>query len=136
MQDVVRQGGRDLMVMKKSIFLCFVLIWLGSSAFSAEKLRLQCEVLEVSKGLKSNSVKLNGIGYILLHHANVADRENLSKWLKAHSGTEVIFVVRHRENRGILSRLDHCFGRGLLIYTGEMEVKKRDIIEVILSPLP
>jgi hypothetical protein len=45
-------------------------------------------------------------------------------------------MVNHREYKGILNRMAQCFGRGLLIHAGETEVKKRDIIEVILSPFP
>jgi len=32
--------------------------------------------------------------------------------------------------------LAYCFGRGLLIYVGDVRPGKRDIIEVILSPPP
>ncbi len=125
------------MAMKRWICLCFaLLLWIASPAFSSEKIKLKCEVLEVSDALKSASTKLNGIRYILLHHANAEDRGKLSKWLKAHSGTEVTFIINHREYEGILNRLAHCFGRGLLIYTDDIRPNKRDIIEVILSPFP
>ena len=73
---------------------------------------------------------------MLVHHAHAEDREMLSKWLKAHSGTEVTFIVNQKEHRGILFRLAHCFGRGLLIYVGDVRPEKRDIIQVILSPPP
>ncbi len=125
-----------MMAMRRWIFFCFTLLWLASPAFSSERMKLQCEVLEVSKAFKSASDQLSAIRYILLHHANAADREKLSKWLKAHSGTEVTFIVKNREYQGILNRLAHCFGRGLLIYTDDIKPKKRAIIEVILSPFP
>ncbi len=124
------------MAMKRWIFLCIAFLWAASPAFSSEKIKLKCEVLEVSTSFKSDSSRLNGIRYILLHHANAEDREKLSKWLKAHSGTEVIFIVNNREYKGILSRLAHCFGRGLLIYSDDVKLNKRDIIDVILSPFP
>ena len=92
--------------------------------------------MESSGALKSSVGKLNGVRYILLHHANSADRETLSKWLKAHSGTEVKFTFQHKEYKGILCRLAHCFGRGLLIYTADVRPVKRDIIDVFLPRFP
>lgn len=97
---------------------------------------MPCEVMEVSEPFKCSSDQLSEIRYILLHHAYNADREILSRWLKAYSGTEVTFIVNHKKYTGILCRLAHCFGRGLLVYTGEVRPEKRDIIEVILSPPP
>jgi len=111
-------------------------LWAASPGFPLEKIKIPCEVLEVSKSFDSSSSQLNGICYILLHHAISADRETLSGWLKAYSGTEVKFIVNHKEYKGILCRLAHCFGRGLLIYVGDVRPEKRDIIEVILSPPP
>jgi len=92
--------------------------------------------MESSDALKSSSANLNGVRYILLHHANSADRETLSKWLKAYSGTEVKFMFEGKEYKGILCRLAHCFGRGLLIYTADVKPVKRDIIDVILPRTP
>lgn len=92
--------------------------------------------MEVSKPFDFSSSQLNGIRYILLHHAIDADRETLSRWLKTYSGTEVTFIVNDKEYRGVLCRLAHCFGRGLLIYAGDVSPEKRDIIEVILSSPP
>lgn len=92
--------------------------------------------MESSEALKNSMGKLNGVRYVLLHHANAADRDTLSKWLKARSGTEVKFAFDRKGYKGILCRLAHCFGRGLLIYTGDARPMKRDIIDVIfpLSP--
>jgi len=124
------------MVRKSLICLCLSLLWVTPAAFPLEKITIPCEVMEVSKSFESSSSKLNGVRYILLHHAHSEDRETLSKWLKAHGGTEVTFIVNQKEYRGILFRLAHCFGRGLLIYVGDVRPEKRDIIEVILFPPP
>jgi len=107
-----------------------------SSAFCQDKIKLPCEVMESSDFLKSSVGKLNGVRYILLHHANSADRETLSKWLKVYSGTEVRFIFEGKEYKGILCRLAHCFGRGLLIYTDDVRPAKRNIIDVILPLSP
>lgn len=124
------------MVRKSVICLCLSLLWIASPAFPLEKIKLPCEVMEVSELFDSSSSQLSGIRYILLHHAIDADRETLSRWLKAYGGTEVTFIINHKEYRGILCRLAHCFGRGLLFYTGDARPEKRDVIEVILSPPP
>jgi len=111
-------------------------LWVASPALALEKITIPCEVMEVSKPFESSSSKLNGVRYILLHQAHSEDREILSKWLKAHSGTEVTFIVNQKAYKGILFRLAYCFGRGMLIYADDVRPEKRDIIEVILSPPP
>ena len=121
---------------KGLILLCFSLFLIASPAFSSEKIEIPCEVMEVSSSFTSSHPQLNAIRYILLHHANAADRERLSRWLKAHSGTEVTFIVDNREYKGVLFRLSHCFGRGLLIYMGDARPEKRDIIAVLLPLSP
>jgi len=117
-------------------FLSFLLLLTTSPVLCQDKVKLPCEVMETSDAVKSSVGKLNGIRYMLLHHANSADREILSKWLTAHSGTEVKFTFQHKEYRGVLCRLAHCFGRGLLIYRGDVRPIKRDIIDVILPLSP
>ncbi|MBW1716159.1 MAG: hypothetical protein JRJ77_10105 [Deltaproteobacteria bacterium] len=124
------------MIRKSLLVLPLFLLWVARPAFPLEKITIPCEVMEVSKPFESSSGKLNGVRYMLVHHAHAEDRETLSKWLKAHSGTEVTFIVDEREYKGILFRLAHCFGRGLLIYADDIRPEKRDIIEVILSPPP
>jgi len=126
---------------KKRRFLCltflsFLWLFTASPVLCQDKIKLPCEVMESSDALKCSVGKLNGVRYLLLHHANSADRETLSKWLTAHSGTEVKFTFQHNEYMGILCRLAHCFGRGLLIYTADVRPMKRDIIEVILPRSP
>jgi hydrogenase maturation factor len=123
-------------IKKGLVLLPLFLLWVASPAFSLEQIAIPCEVMEVSKSFESSSSKLIGIRYILLHHAHSEDRQTLSKWLMAHSGTEVTFIVDEREYKGILFRLAHCFGRGLLIYAEDVSPEKGDIIKVILSPPP
>jgi hypothetical protein len=124
------------MVKKKALFLGLSLLWVSSPSLSLDKIRVPCEVMEVSEPFRRSSDQLSGIRYIVLHHAYNGDREILSRWLKANSGTEITFVVKKKEYTGILCRLAHCFGRGLLIYKGDVRPERRDIIEVILCPPP
>lgn len=118
--------------------LCLWLLMLlaPSLAFASDEIRLPCEVLEASPAFKSSSGLLNGVRYLLVHHANSADRQKFSKWLKARSGTEVRFIVEHRGYKGIFCRLAHCFGRGLLIYRDDVTAKNKDIIDLILPLSP
>lgn len=129
------------MYTKKQRFLWLSLLsvlWVltASPVLCQDKIKLACEVMESSEAFKCSVAKLNGVRYLLLHHANSVDRETLSKWLKAYSGTEVKFTFHHKEYKGILCRLAHCFGRGLLIYTADVRPVKRDIIDVTLPRSP
>ncbi len=118
------------------VLLPLFVVCVAAPASTLDKITIPCEVMEVSKSFESSSSRLIGIRYILLHHAHTENRETLSKWLRAHSGTEVTFIVDEREYKGILFRLAHCFGRGLLIYAADVSPEKGDIIKVILSPPP
>jgi hypothetical protein len=116
----------------------FPLLWLlcASPAFCQDKIMLPCEVMESSEPIKSTMPKLNGVRYLLLHQANAADREALSQWLTQHGGTEVVFAFKGHQHKAILCRLANCFGRGLLIYTDDVRIGKRDIVDVFLPRSP
>ena len=116
--------------------LAAISFFTASRGFCRDEITLPCEVMETSDSLKSSLAKLNGIRYILLHHANSADSETLSKWLAENSETEVTFIFEGKEYKGILCRLAHCFGRGLLIYAADVKPTKKDIIEVVLPRSP
>lgn len=118
---------------KRCFAVCIgVLLFHVSPVFGSDALKLQCEVLESSEALNSAGAQFYGIRYILLHQANAADREKLSDWLKNNSGSEVTFTFKGNTVPGVLCRMPHCFGRGLLIYRSEIKPEKRDIIEVTL----
>ncbi len=127
------------MFMKTSAFMAILIgicFFVAFSGFCQDKTTLPCEVMETSESFKSSSAKLTGIRYILLRHANSADREMFSKWLSEHSETEVTFIFKEKEYKGILCRLANCFGRGLLVYAGDESPVKRDIITVSLPSAP
>ena len=118
---------------KRCFAVCIgLLLFHVSPVFGSDALKLQCEVLESSEALNSAGAQFYGIRYILLHQANAADREKLSDWLKNNSGSEVTFTFKGNTVPGVLCRMPHCFGRGLLIYRNEIKPDKRDIIEVTL----
>lgn len=111
-------------------------LFCAGPAFSQGVITLPCEVMESSEPLKSSVANLNGVRYLLLHHANSADRDTLSQWLSDHSGAEVTFAFKGVHYKGILCRLANCFGRGLLIYAADVQLGKRDIIHVDLPKSP
>jgi len=117
-------------------FLTACLVFLSPlRVFAVDEIKMPCEVLEVSGSAKTLTDAFQNIHFMVIHHANAVDRERLSKWLKENSGTEVTFFVRHQIHKGILYRLAHCFGRGLLLSTDKIDVKARDIILVNLPRL-
>ena len=123
------------MALSKWMWL-LVLFFFTSPALGSEQWVVPCEILETSGAITSTSSKINGIRYLLLRQANSADRETFSDWLKRNGGTEVQFSFKDMSYRGVLCRLAHCFGRGLLIYTADVQFKKRDIIEIVLPKVP
>ncbi|MBW2096359.1 MAG: hypothetical protein JRI80_15900 [Deltaproteobacteria bacterium] len=117
----------------RAFLTTFLLLLLAVPSFAADEIKMPCEVLEVAGTPQVLSDTFKKIHFMVIHHANAADRGRLSKWLKENSGTEVTFFVGQQIHKGVLYRLAHCFGRGLLIYTDTINVKARDIIEVTLT---
>jgi hypothetical protein len=115
-------------------FLLCILSIIPSISLSQNNLKLKCEVIEVSQPFKTDLKGLDSVHYLILHQAYSRDRKKLSNWLKTHSSSEVKFIINNKEYRGILCRLSHCFGRGILLYTVNIKIKKKDIITVDFSP--
>ena len=114
------------------LFFGICIFFAAFSASASEKFQLPCEVMEASDLSEVSFDKLDEVQYALIRHANSADRAALSKWLQDHGGVEVTFRINDGMYRGVLCRLGNCFGRGLLIYSGDVRLKKRDIVEVTL----
>lgn len=96
--------------------------------------KLECQVLEVSGPSTAASRPLAAIGYAILRHKNSDDRERLSAWLRAHSGTEITFAAADgHPHRGVLRRLRMCFGRGLLIFVDPVKLKEGQTIVIDFS---
>jgi hypothetical protein len=100
-------------------------------ARAAERIRLDCEVLEVSGKYQGNARELGAIRYVMIRHKNPADRQRLSDWLKTHSGSDVVFTGPDgRSHSGVMRRLKMCFGRGLLIFTDPLEINEGAVLSV------
>ena len=106
----------------------FLPVWASSAGVG-----IQCEVLDAASPSKAYRGELKGIHYILVHHAREEDRQRLSELLRGHSGEEVVFIFKGRRYRGVIFRLPYCFGRGLILHTNPLDVKRKDSIEVIFA---
>lgn len=121
-----------------SIIVCAI----GIKAQVIDKRTITCEVLEVPGDYRGDvkqlgdRKELSAINYLIIRHQRAEDRSRLSAWLRSESGAVLTFTtgdgVRHR---GVLRRLKMCFGRGLLVFIGPVNVKERDSIVVELQPL-
>ena len=118
--------------MKRLVLVVLLFLAVISPALAQDTIHLPCEVLEVSPNFQIDSSALKPIHYLLIHHANASDRVRLSKWLKTNSGSQVTFIIKDKKYNGVLCRMAHCFGRGLLIFAEPVEVKPRDIVELVL----
>lgn len=113
------------------ILLALLMVFtFSSSTFSKEQI-LSFEVIDSNSINKTKIASLyRELGYILVHHANSAEREKVSQFLKDNNGREVRFYLNNESHLGVLFRLPYCFGRGLLIYSGDLKIKRYDIIEI------
>jgi hypothetical protein len=100
-------------------------------AQSSNQLTLTCEVLEVSNEYRGDQKDLGTINYLIIRHKNAEDQKRFSDWLKSHSGAGITFTTPDGvSHQGVVRRLKVCFGRGLLIFVGPVQVKERDSIVV------
>ena len=96
-------------------------------------LALEAEVLEGSDGLVLPNASVESIRYAIVHHANQEDRTKLSEWLRTHESAPVSFVTREGTfHYGVLRRIKHCFGRGLLVYAYPVRLHEKDIVKLDL----
>lgn len=119
-------------IFKKRIFFLFIIfLWMAGPVYSSEEL-ISCEVLDVSGQNHADNKIYQKIKYILFHHANAKDREQLSSYLKRNNGKEILFSVNGKRYQGILYRMPHCFGRGLIIHMNDISLKKRDLFDLVV----
>jgi hypothetical protein len=89
--------------------------------------------------MESASVALPGtamasVRYALVHHKHQKDQQSFAAWLNRHAGTTISFRSADGSvHQGVLQRLKHCFGRGLLLYSDAVELSSRDVIGLALA---
>jgi len=110
------------------LILLFILPIFTGSTYAKET--VPCEIIEVSCTPKTDYA--SSVHYVIIHHKDERDRQRLSHLLKAHSGEQIFFEADDgSRHKGILRRLNSCFGRGIIIYLDNVRLKKKDIINVI-----
>lgn len=93
----------------------------------AEGLVLEAEVLEGSGPVAVPGAATSPIRSAVVHHYQAQDQARLSIWLRRQSGSPVTFITKDGgTHRGVLNRLKHCFGRGLLIYADPVSLAEKD----------
>ncbi len=110
------------------LLLLLLFLFMSSPSLSGDGKAIECEVMETAEVVKGCG--LQGTHLLLIHHARENERAELSKMLKAFSGKQTEFTVGHTHYRGVIFRLSHCFGRGLLLYRGDIKVEKGETILV------
>ena len=96
---------------------------------------LEAEVLEGSGSLDVIGAQSGVVRYALIHHAREQDQPAFSQWLRSHESARVIFSVNEGQpHHGVLSRLKHCFGRGMLIYADPVGLHDKDLVRLELPP--
>ena len=124
------QKNKVMTIIKYGICLMLLSLLVPIPSVS-QNIEIKCEVLDVGGPSISETIKpLNNTRYILLHHADVQEQMLLSKCLKRYNGKEIIFSIKGTSCRGIIYRLPHCFGRGLILYNDTIKVKKKSIIKI------
>jgi len=118
--------------MISKFFLSFLIVvfFLSFPLRAQEKVTIPCKVMEIQGAQSSSSEVLRDIRYVLIHHADLRDRDTLSRCLKKGTTHEVNFFYQGQKHKGILFRLDHCFGRGLLIYREDIKLTKGETIDL------
>ncbi len=105
-------------------------LWAGS-------LVLEAEVMESSEEMAIPGAGSAHVRSAVLHHKHERDQAAFSEWLRGHQSGVVKFVASDGStHQGILHRLKHCFGRGLLLYTTSVSLPEKAVIRLELPVAP
>jgi hypothetical protein len=69
---------------------------------------------------------------ILVHHSENANRDKFADWLRTNPKAYV--RVRDRsgtEADGVIFRVRMCFGRGLIVLDGRLQVREGDVLTLV-----
>lgn len=114
----------------KCIITAIYLFLVSFNLYAQQNGKLICEVMEIGETRETTQDPLRNIHYMVIHHAKAEERDIFSKWLRGRKNNEIVFYFNGREHKGIIFRLSHCFGRGLIIFTEDIYIKEKDIIEI------
>jgi len=113
-------------------------LMLGSpSSLWAGSLQLEAEVMESSEGMVVPGVTSTQVRSAFIHHQNEPDQATFAEWLLSHQSGSVRFVMSDGStHQGMLHRLKHCFGRGLLLYADGAQLTEKAVIRLELPVAP
>jgi len=100
-------------------------------------LDIEAEVLEGSEEFLVPGMHTLSVRYAIVHHAKQEDRAVLSNWLHSQDSLPVMFATRDgAAHRGVLRRLKHCFGRGLMVFTDPVRLAEKQVVRLSLDRAP
>ena len=113
-------------------------LMLGSpSSLWAGSLQLEAEVMESSEGMVVPGVASTQVRSAVIHHKHEPDQATFAEWLRSHQSGSVRFVMSDGStHQGMLHRLKHCFGRGLLLYVDGAQLTEKAVIRLELPVAP
>ena len=116
------------------LFVLVVILVQGiNSGAGAAPPFLDAEVLEGSGSLDLAGDRAGSVRYALIHHAREPDQAAFAEWLRSHKSAQVNFMTEDgTSHQGVLSRMKHCFGRGLLIYADPVGLAEKDSVRLEL----
>jgi hypothetical protein len=69
---------------------------------------------------------------VLVHHSAPVARDQFARWLQTHPGSAV--RVRRKDGMEIpakMFRVRMCFGRGLILFERQVQVRERELLSII-----
>jgi hypothetical protein len=129
---ILEQFGRYVLGVALTV-LSWTVMLAGSTNVWGGLVTLEAEVLEGSDALQVPGRQAGPVRYAMVHHAHQQDRSALSEWLRSHESAVVTFSTKDgQSHQGVLRRLKHCFGRGLLIYADSVSLQEKDVVRLEL----
>ncbi len=122
--------------------LCFAwligALLLGSPSYLwAGSLVLEAEVMESSEDMAIPGAGSAQVRSAVIHHKHERDQAAFSEWLRGYQSGAVSFVASDGStHQGMLHRLKHCFGRGLLLYINGVALAEKAVIRLELPVVP
>ena len=113
-------------------------LMLGSpSSLWGGNLVLDAEVMESSEEMAIPGAGSAHVRSAVIHHKHERDQAAFSEWLRGRQSGVVNFVASDGStHQGILHRLKHCFGRGLLLFTTSVSLPEKAVIRLELPVAP
>ena len=112
------------------------MVLLTAVTAQAQEMLLDAEVMEGSPSIELPALAGNKIRYAIVHHKQQKDQASFAAWLRRHSGAQVSFLTPDgAAHQAVMHRLDHCFGRGLLLYADPLRLKAKEVVRLRLGAL-